>query len=94
MNNPSYAINNSCVDQKQGGMEMGSRPDDQKENSARKQEHFHNTLENMEIVNELMPKTEDPEIKKKLSEKNDRRQGAIDKMHHDEKDESQFRWPG
>jgi small acid-soluble spore protein (thioredoxin-like protein) len=67
---------------------MAPKPDNRKDNVDRIQRNINMTIQNMEIADELITLTDDPEERDRLMEKNDRRQQALNGMRHEIRDEA------
>jgi small acid-soluble spore protein (thioredoxin-like protein) len=68
---------------------MKNKPDDRRDNVDRIQYNIDKTILNCELADELIAKTDDPETKQTLKEKNKRREGALRGMREEIKDEAQ-----
>jgi small acid-soluble spore protein (thioredoxin-like protein) len=73
---------------------MKNKPDDRKDNVENIQKNINWTLHNMELADEMIAKTSDEKTKKDLSEKNKRRERALDGMRHEIRDEAKDRENG
>jgi small acid-soluble spore protein (thioredoxin-like protein) len=67
---------------------MKSKPDDRRDNVDRIQHNISNTIENIELAEEAIAKTDDCKIKQELEEKNDRRREALNGMRSEIRDEA------
>lgn len=67
---------------------MKNKPDDRRDNVDRIQHNISNTIENIHLADEMIEKTDDENTKKTLSEKNQRREAALDSMREEIKDEA------
>lgn len=67
---------------------MKNKPDDRRDNVDRIQHNISNTIENIHRADEMIEKTDDKNTKKALSEKNQRRESALDSMREEIKDEA------
>lgn len=67
---------------------MKSKPDDRKNNVDRIQHNISNTIENIELAEEMIAKTDDNKMKNTMAEKNDRRREALKGMREEIKDEA------
>lgn len=67
---------------------MKSKPDDRRDNVDRIQEHIDDTIENCRLADEAICETDDPKIKKDLTEKNKRRASALESMREEIEDEA------
>lgn len=67
---------------------MKSKPDDRKDNVDKIQYNIDKTIQNCELADEMISKTDDEKTKKALSEKNERREAALDSMKEEIKDEA------
>lgn len=66
-------------------------PDNRDDNVERIQKSITMTIHNMEAAEEMIAKTSDENMKKALSEKNERRRQALDGMRDEIRDEAEFR---
>lgn len=67
---------------------MKNKPDDRRDNVDRIQKNISNTIENIELGEEMIGVTDDAKTKQDLSEKNDRRRASLDGMRKEIKDEA------
>lgn len=67
---------------------MRNKPDDRRDNVDRIQHNISNTIQNIELANEMIETTSDTKMKKTLEEKNQRREEALDAMKSEIKDEA------
>ena len=67
---------------------MKHNPYDRRDNVEKIQEHIDHTIQNMELADELMEKTRNPEEKIELKEKNKRRRDALNGMRAEIRDEA------
>ena len=67
---------------------MKSKPDDRRNNVDRIQHNISNTIENIELAEEMIAKTDDNKMKNTMAEKNDRRREALKGMREEIKDEA------
>ncbi|MGH4050780.1 MAG: small acid-soluble spore protein Tlp [Clostridium sp.] len=67
---------------------MKNKRDDRSDNVDKIQENICNTIENFNITEETISKTENEESKKTLEAKNDRREQSIDGMRSEIRDEA------
>lgn len=70
---------------------MQNKPDNRKDNVERIQEHIDETLQNMEMADEMIANTSNEKTKQELREKNERRDQALDGMRHEIRDEAKHR---
>lgn len=68
---------------------MKPKPDDRRDNVKRIQRNINRTIQNMEAADEMIAKTDDPKMKKALTEKNERRRASLDGMRHEIRDEAE-----
>ena len=66
-------------------------PDDRRDNVERIQKNNDMTIRNMELADEMAAKTSNQKTKKELSEKNKRREDALEGFRHEIKDEADAR---
>lgn len=67
---------------------MRNKPDDRRDNVDKIQYNIDKTIENIQGTEELIEKTDDQRTKKTLTEKNERREEALDGMRKEIKDEA------
>ncbi|AHF09086.1 MULTISPECIES: small acid-soluble spore protein Tlp [Dehalobacter] len=67
---------------------MKHNPDDRRDNADRIQKNINHTIQNMELADEMIAKTDDPKSKKDLKEKNERRRDALNGMRAEIRDEA------
>jgi len=69
---------------------MGKRPkpDDRRDNVEKIQRNINNTIENIEAAEDMMAKTDNPEQRRQIQEKNDRRREALKGMREEIRDEA------
>ncbi|GAA0078620.1 small acid-soluble spore protein Tlp [Clostridium sp. CTA-5] len=67
---------------------MYNKPDDRRNNVDRIQHNISNTIQNIHRADEMIEKTDDEKMKKTLSDKNDRREQALNGMRAEIKDEA------
>lgn len=67
---------------------MKSKPDNRKDNVDRIQYNIDKTIQNCELADEMIAKTDDEKTKKTLAEKNKNREEALDSMRKEIKDEA------
>ena len=72
-------------------MKNKPNPDDRSDNVERIQHNIDNTIQNMELADELIDKTSDPKARKQLKSKNARREQALDGFRHEIQDEAKAR---
>lgn len=68
-------------------MEHTHNPDNRRNNGERIKTKINKTMHNNEIADEIIDKTDDDKLKKILTEKNDRRQEALNSMKKEIRDE-------
>jgi small acid-soluble spore protein (thioredoxin-like protein) len=76
------------VQTKGGTVLMKHNPDDRRDNADRIQKNINHTIQNMELADEMIAKTDDPKSKKDLKEKNERRRDALNGMRAEIRDEA------
>jgi len=69
-------------------------PDDRKDNVERIQKNIDMTIHNMELADEMIAKTDNPQTKAELEAKNERREDALAGMRREIKDEADARENG
>lgn len=67
---------------------MKNKPDDRRNNVDRIQYNIDKTIQNCERADEMISITDDEKTKKTLSEKNERREDALNSMRKEIKDEA------
>lgn len=67
---------------------MKSKPDDRRDNVDRIQKSINHTIQNMELADEMIARTDDSKTKDDLEAKNERRQDALDGMRAEIQDEA------
>ncbi|ABS33157.1 small acid-soluble spore protein Tlp [Clostridium botulinum] len=67
---------------------MKNKPDDRRDNVDKIQYNITKTIQNCELADEMIAKTDDEKTKKTLIEKNERRREALDGMREEIKDEA------
>jgi small acid-soluble spore protein (thioredoxin-like protein) len=67
---------------------MGNKPDDRRDNVDRIQDNISSTIQNIRCAEEMISKTDDEKMKATLTEKNERRDEAIDDMRREIRDEA------
>lgn len=67
---------------------MKNKPDDRRDNVDRIQQNISNTIKNIHLADEMIEKTDDERTKTELSDKNERREEALDGMRSEIKDEA------
>ena len=70
---------------------MKNNPDNRKDNVEKIQKNIDYTIKNINLADEVIDKTSDDKTKKDLSEKNNRRERALDSLRHEIKDEADFK---
>ncbi|HBN84040.1 MAG TPA: small acid-soluble spore protein Tlp [Clostridiales bacterium] len=64
------------------------KPDDRRDNVKKIQYNIGKTIQNMELAEEMIQKTDDEKTKKELLDKNERRRNALDGMKQEIRDEA------
>lgn len=67
---------------------MKNKPDDRRDNVDRIQHNISNTIQNIELAEEMIQITDDKKMKNTLIEKNERREEALKGMREEIKDEA------
>jgi small acid-soluble spore protein (thioredoxin-like protein) len=70
------------------------KPDDRKDNVEKIQYNIDKTIQNMEMAEEMIAKTDNEKTKKELLEKNERRRSALEGMRKEIRGESIAREKG
>jgi small acid-soluble spore protein (thioredoxin-like protein) len=68
---------------------MKNKPDNRKNNAARIQRNISNTIQNVEMAEDMMNNAND-KTKKELNAKNERRRDALEGMRSEIRDEANF----
>lgn len=66
---------------------MKNKPDDRRDNVDKIQRNITNTIQNVHLAQEAIEETDDEKMREALTQKNDRRQEAINGMKTEMKDE-------
>ena len=64
------------------------KPDDRRDNVDKIEFNIGKTIQNMELAEEMIQKTDDKKMKQDLKEKNKRRDDALDGMREEIRDEA------
>ncbi|MDF2880467.1 MAG: tlp [Clostridiaceae bacterium] len=64
------------------------KPDDRRNNVDRIQYNIDKTIQNCELADEMIAKTDDEKMKKTLKEKNENREASLDSMRKEIRDEA------
>lgn len=64
------------------------KPDDRRNNVDRIQYNIDKTIQNCELADEMIAKTDDENMKKTLEKKNERREDSLDSMRKEIRDEA------
>ncbi len=67
---------------------MKNKPDDRRDNVDKIQYNITKTIQNCELADEMIAKTDDEKMKETLIDKNQRRREALDGMREEIKDEA------
>jgi small acid-soluble spore protein (thioredoxin-like protein) len=67
---------------------MKAKPDDRSDNVERIQHNINHTIQNMELAEEMIDKTDDPKMRADLKKKNKRRREALNSMRTEIRDEA------
>lgn len=67
---------------------MKHNPDDRRDNVDRIQHNINHTIQNMELADEMIERTDDPKSKKDLKAKNEKRREALNSMRVEIRDEA------
>jgi small acid-soluble spore protein (thioredoxin-like protein) len=70
------------------------KPDDRRDNVEKIQRNISNTIENIEAAEDMMAKTDNPETRRQIHEKNERRKQALEGMREEIRDEALARERG
>ncbi|MDD3169101.1 MAG: small acid-soluble spore protein Tlp [Eubacteriales bacterium] len=66
------------------------KPDDRSDNAEKIEFNIGKTIQNMELAEEMIHKTDDERMKRVLQEKNKRREDALGGMREEIKDEAKY----
>jgi small acid-soluble spore protein (thioredoxin-like protein) len=69
---------------------MKPKPDDRSDNVEKIQHNINMTIHNMELADEMIEKTSNEKTRQELTEKNERREDALQGMRHEIKDEAEW----
>jgi len=69
-------------------MSMKPNPDDRSDNVKKIQKHINHTIRNMELAEEMIAKTDDPNQRQALIEKNKRREQALEGFRNEIREEA------
>ncbi|MBE6052581.1 MAG: small acid-soluble spore protein Tlp [Clostridium sartagoforme] len=67
---------------------MKNKPDDRSDNVQKIQQNIDNVLENINLANEMIDRTDDPKTVENLEERNERREKALNGLRKEIKDEA------
>ncbi|CEI72412.1 MULTISPECIES: small acid-soluble spore protein Tlp [Romboutsia] len=67
---------------------MKPNPDDRRDNVEKIQCNINHTLKNIRLANEMIEKVDNPEERRKLEEKNKRREESLSNMRSEIKEEA------
>lgn len=67
------------------------KPDDRSDNAEKIEFNIGKTIQNMELAEEMIHKTDDERMKRALQEKNKRREDALEGMREEIKDEAKYK---
>ncbi|MDB8791439.1 small acid-soluble spore protein Tlp [Romboutsia sp. 1001216sp1] len=67
---------------------MKPNPDDRRDNVEKIQCNINHTLKNIRLANEMIEKVDNPEERRKLEEKNKRREESLNNMRSEIKEEA------
>ncbi|MCY6482958.1 small acid-soluble spore protein Tlp [Clostridium aestuarii] len=67
---------------------MKNKQDDRRDNVDKIQYNINKTIQNCELAEEMIRKTDDEKMKKTLTEKNERREEALNSMKREIEDEA------
>ncbi len=70
------------------------KPDDRRDNVEKIQKSINNTIENMEIAEDMMRKTDNPQTKQQLQAKNEKRREALEGFRKEIREEAKAREEG
>ncbi|MDP4181106.1 MAG: small acid-soluble spore protein Tlp [Bacillota bacterium] len=69
-------------------MKNKPKPDDRRDNVEKIQRNINYTIQNMELAEEMMDRTDNKKTKKELEAKNERRRDALNGMREEIRDEA------
>ena len=67
---------------------MKNKPDDRSDNVERLQENINNVIENINLANDMIEKTDDQKAVNDLEERNQRREKSLNALRKEIKDEA------
>jgi len=67
---------------------MKPKPDDRRDNAKRISKHIKNTIEKIELAEDMISETDNPKIRDELKAKNERRREAVENMRQELRDET------
>jgi small acid-soluble spore protein (thioredoxin-like protein) len=70
---------------------MNPKPDDRSDNAEKIEFNIGKTIQNMEMADEMIQKTDDEKAKRDLKEKNKRREDALSGMREEIRDEAKYK---
>lgn len=66
---------------------MKPKPDDRRDNARKIKTNIENTMENIELAEDMIEAVDNPKTKQELQAKNERRKEAVEGMREELKDE-------
>jgi len=69
-------------------MKNKPKPDDRRDNVDKIQYNINKTIQNIELAEEMIAKTDDEKTRKALEEKNERRRKSLEAMRREIRDEA------
>ncbi len=70
---------------------MKHNPDDRSDNAENIEYNIGKTIQNMQLAEEMISKTDDPKMKNTLEEKNERRRDSLERMREEIKEEAAYK---
>lgn len=67
---------------------MKPKPDDRRDNARKIRNNIDNTIENIELAEDMINTVDNPKTQRELQAKNDRRKEAVEGMRQELKDET------
>lgn len=85
--------NNHSQNSNSGATKFGSKPnpDDRSDNVEQIQKNINHTIQNIELAEEMIAETDDDKVRRDLTQKNKRRQDALEGFRKEIKDEAAAR---
>jgi len=69
-------------------MKNRPNPDNRKDNARKIQKNINDTIQNMEAADEMIAHASNPKTRQELTDKNERREQALEGLRHEIRDET------